>query len=97
MYLVQELSGDGRPSAGAKDTAIIGAYLSYPFSLSLVVVGSLFYISIIHSYSTEIAGLLPLLSAIFFLLDTIFSSGYGRVSTISSPLTHLGGGNVPDY
>jgi len=50
MYLVQGLSGDGRPSAGAKDTAIMGAYLSYPFSLSLVVVGSLFYISIIHSY-----------------------------------------------
>jgi len=93
MYQVQELSGGERPSAGAKDTAIMEAYLSYPFSLSLVVAGSLFYIFIIHSHSTEIVGVFSLLNAIAFLFSTVFSLGLqqGMQHLISY---HLGRGRT---
>jgi len=58
-----------------RDTTIRGAYWQYLSSLTLVVAGGLFYIFIIHFYSTEIVGVFSLLSAISFLFSTVFSLG----------------------
>jgi len=58
-----------------RNTTIRGAYWQYLSSLTLVVVGGLFYIFIIHSYSTEIVGVFSLLNAIAFLFSTVFSLG----------------------
>jgi len=58
-----------------RDTTIRGAYWQYLSSLTLVVVGGLFYIFIIHFYSTEIVGVFSLLNAIAFLCSTVFSLG----------------------
>jgi len=58
-----------------RDTTIRGAYWQYLSSLTLVVVVGLFYIFVIHSYSTEIVGVFSLLSAIAFLFSTVSSLG----------------------
>jgi len=56
-----------------RDTTIRAAYWQYLSCLTLV--GGLFYIFIIHSYSTEIVGVFSLLNAIAFLFNTVFSLG----------------------
>jgi len=58
-----------------RDTTIRGAYWQHLSPLTLVVVGGLFYIFIIHFYNTEIVGVFSLLSAIAFLFSTVFSLG----------------------
>ena len=59
----------------SRDTTIRGAYWQYISSVLLVIVGGLFYIFIIHFYSTEIVGVFSLLSAIVFLFSTAFNLG----------------------
>ena len=59
----------------SRDTTIKGAYWQYISSVLLVIVGGLFYIFIIHFYSTEIVGVFSLLSAIAYLFSTAFNLG----------------------
>ena len=59
----------------SRDTTIRGAYWQYISSMVLVIVGGLFYIFIIHFYSTEIVGVFSLLSAIAYLFSTVFNLG----------------------
>ena len=59
----------------SRDTTIKGAYWQYISSVLLVIVGGLFYIFIIHLYSTEIVGVFSLLSAIAYLFSTVFNLG----------------------
>ncbi len=59
----------------SKDTTVRGLYWQYVSSIFLVLVGALFYIFIVHVYSTEIVGVFSLLSAIAYLFSTVFIIG----------------------
>jgi O-antigen/teichoic acid export membrane protein len=59
----------------SRDTTLRGAYWQYISSISLVLIGGLFYIFLIHFYTTQIVGVFSLLSAITYLFSTIFTLG----------------------
>lgn len=58
-----------------RDSVISGASWQYISSILLVVVGGLFYIFIIHSYSSQVVGVFSLISAIGYLFSIVFSLG----------------------
>ena len=58
-----------------KDSILGGTYWQYISSISFVIAGALFYIFLVHFYSTSIVGVFSLLSAISYLFANAFSLG----------------------
>ena len=58
-----------------RDSTLSGAYWQYISSIFTVIAGALFYIFIIHVYSTQIVGVFALLSAIVVIFNAIFTLG----------------------
>ena len=54
-----------------------GIFFQYVNSIAIVLAGFIFYIYIIHSYSSELVGTVALLLAITSLLNIFFSLGLG--------------------
>ncbi|MEM3859955.1 MAG: oligosaccharide flippase family protein, partial [Candidatus Micrarchaeaceae archaeon] len=74
-----------------RDTTLKGAYWQYVSSIFTVAVGALFYIFIIHVYTTEIVGVFALLSAVATIFSAIFSLGL-QTGTQHFISYHLGRG-----
>lgn len=76
---------------GVREEIGSGIFFQYVNSISYVLAGFIFYIYIIHFYSSELVGVVALLLAIASLLNMVFSLGigYGMQHFISY---HLGKG-----
>ncbi|MGC9088499.1 MAG: MATE family efflux transporter, partial [Conexivisphaera sp.] len=59
------------------DSISKGATYQYIYTIVMIFEGFLFYIFIVHFFSTEIVGAIALLSAILALFQIIFSLGLG--------------------
>ncbi|MGC8582056.1 MAG: hypothetical protein ACP5MW_06950, partial [Thermoplasmata archaeon] len=64
-------------SLGDADSISKGATYQYISTIVVLFEGFLFYIFIVHFFSTEIVGAIALLSAILALFSIIFSLGLG--------------------
>lgn len=62
----------------SRDSTLKGLYWQFISSVTMVIVGGLFYIFLIHYYSTQIVGVFSLLSAVAYLFSTIFLLGLNQ-------------------